>query len=81
MATTGPRRKQQSLYPRGTYARVARELQVTAQHVRLVALGNVTSARVSAALARVVRRSARSQAQESPSEAGRADVVGFEKIA
>ena len=42
-----------TLYPRGTYSKVARLLKVTPQHVRLVALGKVTSKRVAVALARL----------------------------
>jgi hypothetical protein len=43
-------------YPRGTYSKVARRLSVTPQHVRLVALGVVKSARVTRELAKEQRK-------------------------
>lgn len=40
-------------YPRGTYSKIARELKVAPQTVRLVALGKATSGRIAKALAKV----------------------------
>lgn len=48
-------------FRRGTYSKVARRLGVTPQHVRLVALGAVKSARVTAEL-RKEQRNARRRA-------------------
>ncbi len=43
-------------YPRGTYSKVARQLGITPQTVRDVAIGAKRSARVERALRRVLRR-------------------------
>lgn len=48
-----------SPYPRGTYSKIARELGVTPQAVRYVALGANKSERIAAALSREARRFAR----------------------
>jgi predicted transcriptional regulator len=48
-------------YPRGTYAKIARRLHVTPQHVRNVALGLVKSARVTAELRREARKAEQKQ--------------------
>lgn len=46
-------------YPRGTYSKIARKLGITPQTVRLVAIGSVTSARVTKELRRVERNQRR----------------------
>lgn len=46
-------------YPRGTYAKVARRLEVTVTTVRQVALGRATSRRIARELRRELRQAQR----------------------
>ena len=52
-------------YPRGTYAKIARRLSVTPQHVRNVALGVVKSARVTKELQREQRKAESAASKDS----------------